>query len=306
MDDESIAKIVFPDPGDPLSAQDTPADANGVVHQGDCVFVQGPAGAKQTKSTKLFIHHGKASGPVMAEMAIFVYPLLIIPVRLHSVVVRGTPPDFSEAQVKALFTRVNRVYAQAGIRFTFPSTMQTTPFDSSPLAAGTIDVDANFDAIFDSDNDPDMLNVYFCHSFTDPEVMGAGDNKVSSPGSRTGFFFRTDQPDLSQLESTIAHELGHTLRLDHYNLGDPPNVREDIWAHRNLMHNSVNVAEDPSQSPGNHFLPSEARSHVGYGLFPDTSPRAGTFLMTKQRSVIAQSNQIALVRQTVVAGQFKP
>lgn len=341
VDDKSIAELQFPLEGNPLDAVDHPAVVvDGIeiadARQGDCVYLHGTATGSADTDTKLKIHFNSLSGPVMAEMAIRVYQPLIIRVQPHSVSINGTGPTTGLATVQSLFRRVNHIYAQAGVRFVVNGTMMPeavgSPGGTAFTTAGTAtltnvpdDQNTELQTVLRQNPVANALNAYFFAHYFDTvlglqdQVLGIAFSRDSArrnpanaatgfPGCQAGITVR-DSADPIEAAHTIAHEIGHALRLEHYALGNGSSgavgdQREDLWAHRCLMYNIVGlVAVAPA---GNRYPSSPARIRVGYGNLASGIPSTGQLLTTKRRAKIQQSDQIHVLRQAWRANSYKP
>ena len=321
MEDESIAQMISPPPGDPLD----PVGTSDPSREGDIIAFQATSTSNAVQNCKLFIHHGSVSGPVVAEMLIRVYPVLTIPVQAHIVSINGVAPSVTLAAVNNVFRRINAIYAQAGIEFVVTQTLSADPF-----------VDFNRDGVVEMvrehGDDPDVpdidpefepaavlggfvknvLNIYFVSHLgfnaTD-DTVGFGFNKArakqfTKDPRLVGVLVR-ERTEI-EMAYVTAHEIGHVLGLNHYGGGEPihKDMREDIWAHRCLMY-AGNVLLPVSVVGGNAFQSSPARIEVGYGTLSGP-PAVGHLFMTKNRAGITQSNEIKVLRDGVQNGAFRP
>ena len=72
---------------------------------------------------------------------------------------------------------------------------------------------------------------------------------------------------------TLAHEIGHVLELAHFAGGEQQtgaagtsNIRHDLEAHTNLMHNFANLDQNAPKPANNaaHLYNSPMRAEIGY------------------------------------------
>lgn len=324
--DASLANVAFPAAGTALGPTDTPASADGTTpaRQGDCAYIEGTSTAGSTQEVLVQVHYGAADGPVLAELGVRVYPPLAIRVKVHGVSINGTAPTTTIEIAREVFHKVGQVYAQAGIRFEVVGDMQVETV-TGHTRAGTVtltgvsdDQNAELQGVLRQRPDRGMLNAYYIGHYFDTtnhhggptgtldQVLGIAFSRRS--GCQVGITMR-DSADLKKAAHTAAHEIGHALTLEHYDNGNGQDglvtdVRQDIWAHRDLMHNFVNL--QAGSLDAERFKSSEARIQVGYGQYDDGRAMTGQLLMNKRRSGIFQSEQVNLVRRAVLADQYKP
>jgi hypothetical protein len=259
----------------------------------------------------------------MAELAIRVYPLRTIRVQVHLVSINGVGPETDFPTIQLLFAEIDKTYAQAGVSMV----LQPTPMNEAVSGfqeAGTVQLSGPRSplealTVMSQNPVPGMLNAYFVRRFN-VETFGVSASRILAsrfppdpatgfPGGQVGLLVR-DLTGIQIPAQVLAHEIGHTLALEHYGQGQdnnsPPDVRHDIWGHRNLMHNFLRL-QAATRPPNNRFRTSEARSQVGYGIFTDgVTPTAGELLGTKSRAGILQSDQINVLRLAIAFGTFMP
>jgi hypothetical protein len=333
VDDSNIASIDFPVANSPLVPIDVPTRPR------DCVFVKGAATGAAEQETKLSVRFGAANGPIVAQLAVRVYPVLTVRVQAHAVSINGQAPTTTFAQLQQIFDDPNRatardvrgIYAQSGLRFVLQPNLMNEVVNGF-ARPGTVTLtnvadqqNTELQTVLRQNPVPNMLNAYLIgHYFdttngltdrvlgiafsTDDASANPPNPLTGFPGCQAGITFR-DTPDLLEAAHTVAHEIGHSLRLQHYALGNgsnnsPNDIRHDIWAHRCLMHNIVGLG--PGGDAGNRFKSTPARIRVGYGSLANGTALTGQLITTKDRAEIQQSDQVNVVRRAQEAGTCFP
>lgn len=322
--------LVHPSPGQPLSTADIPAAGSTPERLADCVYLECNSDGAGDPEVKLLIHYGTSTGPVIAEMGVVVYSPLIIPIQIHKVTINGPTPgtdpvaaacSFSDPDIRSVFDDMDKIYTQAGMRVTLRDNFLVDTVNNF-TERGTVTLtnvadqrNQELQTILNTNTRPDVMNCYIFNRFRDITqavgrqfgVLGiafsqddvrANPPASPFPGCQAGFTMRIDT-DLKKIAHTAAHEIGHTLRLQHYGgRGSIPDMIDEIWTNRNLMRNLVS------------FQPNgAAHREVGYLSQDNGNLRAGSWLGTKKSGSdgsLAQPDQIRIMREAAAAGSYKP
>ena len=336
-DDAAKVAIDFPPAGQAIPAAD--GFVNSIFRQGNCIFLTG-GNVTADDETLVKIRANAADGPVLAELSVRIYPKITINVKAHTVTINGIGPNVTMQRFTDLFADVNKIYAQAGIEFVLDPTLSAEAVNgfanNGSVTLTNIDDSRNTElqTVLRQNSAAGMLNAYAISAYQDI-TQPAGPNQFrvlgiafsqddatnnpaeparNFPGAQAGITFR-DNADQHKLAHTIAHEIGHSLRLQHYNLGNgsnnrPTDQREDIWCHRCLMYNIVvllpTIGHPGDFRANNFYKSSNERIDIGYGVWDDGRIATGQLLMTKLRDGIEQSDQVSIVRASANAGTCFP
>lgn len=331
LESSSDVSLVYPSPGQPLSSVDIPATGSDPERKADCVYLEAASNGSGDPETKLKIHFGSVSGPVLGELGVVVYSPKVIFVQLHTVTINGpahalTPAaaatTMSDADIRTVFRRMDRIYTQAGIRVVARSTILRetvngyTERGTVTLPHGNDHRNAELQNILNQNPERNSMNAYIFNQFRDTTQPAGNDLNVlgiafsqrqananppvgafpAFPGCQAGFTLQGNS-DLFKSAHTAAHEIGHSLELEHYaNRFGEAQMKDEIWSNRNLMKNIVNTFQNG------------AVHRVGYGRFDDGSRRSGSWLGTKTITAanLGQADQIKIMRTATQRGSYKP
>ena len=321
--------IIHPPAGQPLSLVDIPATGATPAFFADCVHLEPASAGAGDPETKLKIRFGSATGPVIAEMGVVVYAPKVMFVQVHKVTINGPPnattpavaaPTLSDADIRTVFERMDRIYTQAGIRVTLRANFLPETVNGY-TEQGTVTLTATPDSrnielqnVLNQNPEANSMNAYIFNQFRDVTQPAGSDLTVQGiafsrqqananppvgpfpafPGTQAGFTLAAN-PDLFLAAHTAAHEIGHSLELTHYGNRQPE--IDEIWSNRNLMVNTVNMLND-----------GRAVANVGYEQFLDGTLRSGSWLGTKTITAtsLSQPDQIQLMRSAHGRDSFKP
>lgn len=294
--------------------------ANAPLGADDLICVRAARAPGSDTSTNLRLHFGSTTGPVVAECSLRVHPLLSIPVRGHLVTVNGTAPTSTADTFRDCIREANKIMAPVGVRFTLDGVDNDSIVGLATAGTVTLDDrrvhwDAELARLMRQFATPGVLNAHIVAHFdvigtngavTRDDLLGVGissDFARSNPragtyvGAQVGFIMRDPNGALEEFSSTFAHEVGHVLRLEHYDNRNEERVIENNWSGRNLM---FNFARLNSGSP---------TDQVGYGDFtPPSNPgvQAGFFIGIKKLTRLQQSNQAEILRRAINDGTHLP
>lgn len=312
--DGGLVTQVFPAIGAPLN----PNPSGG--RDGDTIVVRAARAPGADTGTNLRLHFGSATGPVIGECSIRVHPLLTIPVKGHLITINGVAPNSNEQTFRDCIREANKILVPVGVRLDLDSVLPpesilglTTANTVTLLNA--VHWDAELARVMRGFSQPGVLNAYIVGHINDiandgttnvDGVLGVGissdfasRNRASGTyvGAQVGFIMRDPNGALEEFASTLAHEVGHVIRLEHYNNRNGNAVQTNNWSGRNLMFNFARISGGPP------------RDQIGYGVFsPPSGPgvQAGFFIGIKNLARIQQGNQADILRTAVNDGTFLP
>lgn len=328
LESSSDVQMVHPAAGQPLNPADVPATSTTPERKADCVHLEVASNGSGDPETKLKIRFGSTTGPVIGEMGLVVYAPKVIFVQIHTVTINGptiggspaAAASMSAADIRTVFRRMDRIYAQAGMRVVLRTAFLAETVNGF-TEQGTVTLTATNDArntelqtVLNQNPNRNSMNAYIFNQFRDVTQPAGSDLGVlgiafsrqqananppagAFPGCQAGFTLRATT-DLFQAAHTAAHEIGHTLELQHYGgRGNLNQMIDEIWSNRNLMKNTVDA------------LGAAAVTNVQYGSFANGLRRAGSWLGTKTIPTAAslqQADQIRIMRDAHGRNSFKP
>ncbi|MFN0104871.1 MAG: hypothetical protein ACKV2U_22655 [Bryobacteraceae bacterium] len=327
LESSADVTLVHPAPGQPLNPVDVPAAGGSPERKADCVYLEVASTGAGDPETKLKIRFGSAAGVVIAELGVVVYAPKVIFVQVHTVTINGptiggspaAAPTMTAADIRTVFRRMDRIYAQAGIRVSVRAAFLAETVNAY-TEQGTVTLTATGDArnaelqnVLNQNPHATSMNAYIFNQFRDVTqpagsdlgVLGIGFSRAQAtgnppvgafplfPGCQAGFTLRATT-DLFEAADTAAHENGHSLELTHYG-GREPQL-DEIWANRNLMLNNAGI-------PAN-----TAVSKVGYGRYDNGNRRNGSWLGTKSITAasLSQGDQIRIMRSAHGRNTYRP
>ncbi len=317
---DSSVQLISPLAGNPLDESGDPFDP---TRGADVVVFQSVSTDSAVHDCTLSIHHGSVAGPILAQMLIRVYPVKLVVVQIHRIRIRGVAPTTSAAQMDTVFGMVNGIFAQAGVRFvlvrdaTGQPLMLDDDFDTGGSGPGVLFTSQFFELapVSHLSSKRGMLNVYVCHDFSDGSIGIGVPRSVAlsnNPPINPALFVQDEQAvsagqRLQALAATVAHEIGHTLNLEHFQQSSSELASrcQSLWARRSLMYTELSLKEVGTGA--NRPPDFSASSKVGYGTITIDRTQffqAGELLSTKLFKNFRQSDQIDQLRKAIDARTF--
>lgn len=306
IDDTGLVSLVSPATGAPLAAD-------------DIITVRAARSPASATSTTLRLHAGSATGPVIGECTVRVFPIITVPVKCHIVTINGTRASSTDQTFRDLLDNANKILVSAGIKCTADAgVLETSVVGFTTANAITMFSTGHWDIeiarLMRTNPQPGVMNIYIVGHLDDIETNGtttrdntrgvgissvfANTNRPDGayPGAQVGFLMH-DPDDLEGFGATFAHELGHVLTLEHYNNKNGSDVQDNNWSMRNLMYNFSGTSIGP---PRDQFGYGNHNAAAGGGI------RRGMFIGHKQLAPIFQSQQSDVMRTAALNGTYLP
>jgi len=238
----AIVEIVEPENGGPLPA-------NGIF---ECKALDGE-GEHPVIQARL----GSAEGPVLAELEPHTFPRLRIAITPHNVRIDGAGGNGTRASLTALadiLRRVRKIWRPCGIDFTINATVNDTitlgsnitdTFDNASTFVGDIRQILGLQRArlgLPAGTNDESINMYMIDTFSDGRYVGFGISRDSATryGSDTGILINCTGVNGNAVAEertarTVAHEIGHFLRLKHVEEKNAADAVEYTYGRWQLM-----------------------------------------------------------------------
>ncbi|HBP21736.1 MAG TPA: hypothetical protein DEA08_28625 [Planctomycetes bacterium] len=235
----AIVEITEPENGGPLPASGI-FKCKALAGEGDHPVIQARLGS--------------AEGPVLAELEPHTFSRLRIAITPHNVRIDGAGGNGTRASLTRLadiLRRVRKIWRPCGIDFTINATINdnitlgsniTDTFDNASTWAGDIRQILGLQRTrlsLPAGTNDQSINMYMIDTFSNPGFVGYGISRdtADSIGSDTGIVINCAGVNGNEVQEertarTVAHEIGHFLRLKHVeekNAADAVEYTYGLW-----------------------------------------------------------------------------
>jgi hypothetical protein len=237
-DTPSIVTVESPQPGNLPNVKNMVIKLKGIK-----------GGDQNPQKAKIQVFYQDTSGPLLAELMVWVFKPLKLNIIPHIVTIAqtggGASAVGSNANVADIMKVVQGTWYQAGIIFNVGTTLN----ENVTLATAGVVSDNPFpgevDTILKLHWTGTGINVYFVHRIGNGGTLGYG----ISPSVYKTFGFTNpgilvadttawgSVRDVQWWANDLAHEIGHFLTLWHPDKCEIPDHLQDSWSRRMLMHN---------------------------------------------------------------------
>lgn len=250
------------------------------------------------------VHFGSAGGPVIGQLAAWVYGRRTIEVRPHVVSIGsygGAPAVAPTTDPATVIEGASEVFRQLGVRL---KKLSTKSYQVNFQVAGQVRWVDEIKLLFAQHWKSDTVNVYFvpCINYPSmPGVVGFGfsrdvfdDYDLPNPAivvaDRPMAGTSLDGPGKVHL---LAHELGHFFGLSHPENQHADNPRPDLWSRRLLMFPTIYIQ-----------VLGDWQNDPGYGTTADGHLRAGSLITHKDLTQLVTDGEAATARATIAKGPY--
>jgi hypothetical protein len=215
------------------------------------IALKGVAGGNQTpQKAKIQVFYKDASGPLLAELMAWVFKPLRLNIIPHLVTIAqadgGAAAIGSKANVADIMKMVQDVWYQAGITFNVGTTLNENITLATAGVVNNAPFPGDIDKILKLHWTGTGINVYFVHRIGNGGTLGYGFSPkvysrfgLTNPGILVADTTAWGSVrDVQWWANDLAHEIGHFLNLWHPDKCEIPDLLQDSWSRRMLMHNN--------------------------------------------------------------------
>jgi hypothetical protein len=232
--------------------------------------------AKDVVDGKIQVYFGAWNGPIIGEIKVKILPLLQVCIFIHIIDIKNAAGStvvnkWTVKSAEKLIGDINANWASAGIEFAVSGSKTYSVIGKYPGKITNEFDDATktykkteFYPLWKNHNIKKRINIYFANELLDEYIDASGNivrtdtntagyalsRSLAGPTGYVGVCIRFDN-DMPTLARTVAHELGHILKLTVHphahsdDNGTPTPFRHDIWSRSRLMAKYIHYYDNP-------------------------------------------------------------
>ena len=269
------------------------------------------------------VRFGKANGPIIAKLATYIFPTLIVNVQPYYLTIddrAGNSGTYPKLNFESTIQKAKAIWSNYGIELAFTKLknihVKLNKKDYMELA--------EINNIYKTDWTSNHINLYFVQELAEKNTLSYGftpqnyagyafpkDDDNALPLTHPGMFVALKSGALDRSDDTqscahsIAHEIGHffTLCAPDVSKYSPESVSEqsDTWSTRLLMSNPNKITRSHAPQEGKNWPDF---NEFGYGRTPK-GPHSGCMISLKNihtSAITGADGQCSVARNHISKG----